>query len=43
MGLLSGIARTCLYEDMMLFVSLQADGIRSRYGVVIWNSQDLSL
>ena len=43
MGLLSGIARACLYEDMMLFVSLQADGIRSRYGVVIWNSQDLSL
>ena len=43
MGLLSGIARACLYEDMMLFVSLQADGIRSRYGFVIWNSQDLSL
>ena len=43
MGLLSGIARTCLYEDMMLFVSLQADGIRSSYGFVIWNSQGLSL
>ena len=43
MGLLSGIARACLYEGMMLFVSLQADGIRSRYGFVIWNSQGLSL
>ena len=42
MGLLSGIARACLYEDMMLFVSLQADVIRSRYGFVIWNSQGLS-
>ena len=43
MGLLSGIARACLYEDLMLFVSLQADRIRSRYGLVIWNSQGLSL
>ena len=43
MGLLSGIARACLYEGMMLFVSLQTDGIRSRYGFVIWNSQGLSL
>ena len=43
MGLLSGIAKACLYEDMMLFVSLQTDGIRPRYGIVIWNSQGLSL
>ena len=41
MGLLSGINN--LLEDIMLFVSLQADRIRSRYGFVIWNSQGLSL